>query len=89
VIANARRRWLPDPRLAVLEVERDSGVGGVTTIRDARDALRRAAADAGLPATIRLLPDDDAAARADTDRRGHGGPGAAARRTTGRRRARH
>jgi len=63
-IANARRRWLTDPRLAVLEVERDSALGGVTTIRDARDALRRAAAAAGLPATIRLLPDDHAAARA-------------------------
>ncbi len=63
-IENARRRSVPDPRLGVLEVERAAALGGVTTQREARDALRRAAADAGLPATIRLLPDDDPAARA-------------------------
>jgi len=63
-IENARRRSVPDPRLGVLEVERAAALVGVTTQREARDALRRAAADAGLPATIRLLPDDDPAARA-------------------------
>lgn len=62
-IENARRRTVPDPRLGVLEIERGAALGGVTTHRDTRDALRRAAADVGLPATIRLLPDDDAAAR--------------------------
>ncbi len=64
-IETAARRWMPDPRLGVLEVARDgTGLSGVTTSRDARDLLRRAAADAGLPAAIRLLPDDDPAARA-------------------------
>jgi hypothetical protein len=63
-IENARRRSVPDPRLGVLEVERGTALGGVTTHRDTRDTLRRAAADAGLPTTIRLLPDDDPAARA-------------------------
>jgi len=63
-IEHAHRRAVPDQRLAVLEIERGATVGGVTTSRDVRDALRRAAADAGLPATIRLLPDDDPAARA-------------------------
>ena len=63
-IETARRRWVPDPRLGVLELERvGAGLSGVTTSRDARDVLRRAAGDAGVPADIRLLPDDDPAAR--------------------------
>jgi len=63
-IENAGRRLVPDPRLGVLELERGAtALGGVTTSREVRDALRRAAADVGLAATLRLLPDDDAAAR--------------------------
>ena len=64
-IETAHRRSVPDPRLGVLEIERGAaGLAGVTTSRDARDALRRAAADAGVPDAIRLLPDDDPVARA-------------------------
>jgi len=51
-VADVARKWVPDPRLGVLEV-----TAGCTTSRDALAALRRIAADAGRAADIRLLPD--------------------------------
>jgi cell wall-associated NlpC family hydrolase len=60
---DARRRFVPDDRLGVFEVRVETGEGGaralqgVTTSRPARDAARRVAADAGLAADVRLLPD--------------------------------
>ena len=48
-VDDIRRKWAPDGRLAVFEISLlPKGVGGVTSSRDARDALRRLAADAGL-----------------------------------------
>lgn len=60
---DARRRFVPDDRLGVFEFRIEPGeagvrgLSGVTTSRPARDALRRLAAEAGLAADIRLLPD--------------------------------
>src|SRR2546422_5446994 len=53
-----RRKWVPDARLGVWEVtmERERLVG-CTTSRQALQALRRFAADAGLAAEVALLPD--------------------------------
>src|SRR3989442_14937704 len=53
-----RRKWVPDARLGVWEVtmERER-LGGCTTSRQALQALRRFAADAGLTAEGALLPD--------------------------------
>ena len=53
-----RRKWVPDVRLGVWEVtmERERLVG-CTTSRQALQALRRFAADAGLTAEVALLPD--------------------------------
>jgi cell wall-associated NlpC family hydrolase len=60
-----RRKWVPDSRLGVFEVSLlPKGVSGLTSSRDARDAVRRLAADAGLAGEVTLLPDEtvDAAA---------------------------
>ena len=61
-----RRKWVPDGRLGVFEVSLlPKGVAGITSSRDARDALRRFAADEGLVDQVMLLPNetvDDAAA---------------------------
>ena len=53
-----RRKWVPDARLGVWEVTMESGrLVGCTTSRQALQALRRFAADAGLAAEVALLPD--------------------------------
>ncbi len=57
-IADVARKWVPDSRLGVLEVTVEpQRLAGCTTDRDALGALRRIAADAGLAADVRLLPD--------------------------------
>ncbi len=64
-VSDVARKYVPDPRLGVFEVAvRPAGEGGTggalagcTTSRDALAALRRIAADAGLAADVRLLPD--------------------------------
>lgn len=63
-IDDLRRRWVPDGRLGVFDVEiaaPDAGaprrLSGRTTSRDALAALRRLAADAGLAADLTALPD--------------------------------
>src|SRR5437870_11553833 len=66
-VADVARKWVPDPRLGVLEVSVEpQRLAGCTTSREALTALRRIAADAGRAADIRLLPDasvrDEAAA---------------------------
>jgi hypothetical protein len=57
-VADVARKWVPDPRLGVLEVTVEpQRLAGCTTSRDALAALRRIAADAGRAADVRLLPD--------------------------------
>jgi cell wall-associated NlpC family hydrolase len=65
-VDDIRRKWVPDGRLGVFEVAVNSHVGaqhaaplvsGVTSSRDARDALRRLAGDAGLVEQVELIPD--------------------------------
>lgn len=61
-----RRKWVPDARLGVFEVTLlPKGVAGITSSRDARDALRRLAGHEGLVDQVMLLPNEsvvDAAA---------------------------
>jgi cell wall-associated NlpC family hydrolase len=58
-VDDIRRKWVPDPRLGVFEVSLlPKGVAGLTSSRDARDALRRLAGDAGLVDQVTLLPDE-------------------------------
>jgi hypothetical protein len=53
-----RRRWVPDARLGVLEINLEAGtLAGATTHRPALEAARRLAAEAGLASTVTLLPD--------------------------------
>jgi len=53
-----RRKWVPDARLGVWEVTMERGrLVGCTTSRQALQALRRFAADAGFAAEVALLPD--------------------------------
>jgi gamma-D-glutamyl-L-lysine dipeptidyl-peptidase len=65
-VDDIRRKWVPDGRLGVFEVSLlPKGVAGITSSRDARDALRRLAGTEGLVDQVTLLPDDsvvDAAA---------------------------
>src|SRR6266704_1450741 len=57
-VGDVARKWVPDPRLGVLEVSVEpQRLAGCTTSREALAALRRIAADAGRAADIRLLPD--------------------------------
>src|SRR5881392_4536334 len=57
-VADLARKWVPDPRLGVLEVSVEpQRLAGCTTSREALAALRRIAADAGRAADVRLLPD--------------------------------
>lgn len=64
-VDDIRRRWVPDSRLGVFEVSLlPKGLAGVTSSRDARDALRRLAGDEGLVETIELLPSGDLASAA-------------------------
>jgi len=56
-VDDIRRKWVPDGRLGVFEVSLlPKGVAGVTSSRDARDALRRLAGEAGLVEQIELIP---------------------------------
>jgi gamma-D-glutamyl-L-lysine dipeptidyl-peptidase len=65
-VDDLRRKWVPDGRLGVFEISLlPAQVSGTTSSRDALDALRRLAGDAGLTEKVRLLPDEtvvDAAA---------------------------
>jgi cell wall-associated NlpC family hydrolase len=65
-VDDLRRKWVPDGRLGVFEISLlPEQVSGTTSSREARDALRRLAGDAGLTEKVRLLPDEtvvDAAA---------------------------
>ncbi|HEV8265146.1 MAG TPA: C40 family peptidase [Gemmatimonadales bacterium] len=65
-IDDIRRKWVPDSRLGVFDVAVTANVGaqhaapllsGATSSRSAQEALRKLAADAGLAAEVRLLPD--------------------------------
>lgn len=56
-VDDIRRKWVPDGRLGVFEVVVTPLLTGVTSSRDAVEALRRLATDAGLAADVRLLPD--------------------------------
>ncbi len=56
-VDDIRRKWVPDGRLGVFEISLlPKGVAGVTSSRDARDALRRLAGEAGLVEQIELIP---------------------------------
>jgi gamma-D-glutamyl-L-lysine dipeptidyl-peptidase len=66
-VDDIRRKWVPDGRLGVFEIALKSDVGtqhaapllaGVTSSRDARDALRRLAGEAELVEKVSLLPDE-------------------------------
>ncbi len=64
-VDDIRRKWVPDGRLTVFEVSVNVGaqhaaplLAGVTSSRDARDALRRLAGDAGLVDKVELIPDE-------------------------------
>lgn len=53
-----RRKWVPDHRLAVFEVSLlPKGIAGITSSRDARDAVRRLANEAELADKVELIPD--------------------------------
>jgi cell wall-associated NlpC family hydrolase len=65
-VDDIRRKWTPDGRLAVFEISIAPDVGaqhappllsGITSSRDARDALRRLANDADLVDKVELIPD--------------------------------
>ena len=57
-VDDIRRKWTPDNRLAVFDISLlPKGVAGVTSSRDARDALRRLAGEAGLVEKVELIPD--------------------------------
>src|SRR6266704_1206681 len=52
-VDDIRRKWAPDSRLAVFEISLlPKGVAGVTSSRDARDALRRLAGESQLVAEV-------------------------------------
>lgn len=58
-VDDIRRKWAPDKRLAVFEMSLlPQQLVGATSSRDARDALRRLAGEAGLSERVRLLPDE-------------------------------
>jgi cell wall-associated NlpC family hydrolase len=57
-IDDIRRKWVPDARLGVFDVQQAAPVlSGVTSSRAAQEALRRCASEAGLSDDVRLLPD--------------------------------
>ena len=64
-VDDIRRKWVPDGRLSVFEISIAPNVGaqhaapllsGITSSRDARDALRRLANDAELVDKVELIP---------------------------------
>ena len=57
-VDDIRRKWVPDSRLGVFEISLlPKGVAGVTSSRDARDALRRLAGEEELVEKVELLSD--------------------------------
>lgn len=59
-VDDIRRKWVPDGRLGVFEVSLlPKGLAGVTSSRDARDALRELAVEAALVEKVELLPGED------------------------------
>ena len=61
-VSDVAQKWVPDPRLGVLEVAVGAAaLTGCTTSRDALVALRHLAAGAGRAADLRLLPDTSVA----------------------------
>lgn len=64
-VADIQRKWVPDRRLGVFDVALRTNepvaasrtVGGVTTSRDALEALRRLCAETGAALDVSLLPD--------------------------------
>ena len=64
-VDDIRRKWVPDGRLGVFEVSLlPKGIAGITSSRDARDALRRLANEQDLVDKVELIPNgaDDPAA---------------------------
>ncbi len=58
-VDDIRRKWVPDGRLGVFDVSLlPKMIDGATTSRDARDALRQLAGEAGLLEKVVLLPND-------------------------------
>jgi gamma-D-glutamyl-L-lysine dipeptidyl-peptidase len=56
-VDDIRRKWVPDGRLGVFEVSLlPKGIAGITSSRDARDALRRLAHAAELVDKVELIP---------------------------------
>jgi len=56
-VDDIRRKWVPDGRLAVFEVSLlPKGIAGVTSSRDARDALRKLALEAAMVDKVELIP---------------------------------
>lgn len=59
-VDDIRRKWVPDGRLGVFEVSLlPKGLAGITSSRDARDALRQLAADAELVERVQLIPEEN------------------------------
>jgi cell wall-associated NlpC family hydrolase len=59
-VDDIRRKWVPDSRLGVFDVNVKTDplrVYGVTSSRDAQESLRRLAREAGVSEEVRLLPD--------------------------------
>jgi len=60
-VDDIRRKWVPDGRVAVFEISLlPKGIAGITSSRDARDALRRLANDVELVDQVELIPQQDA-----------------------------
>jgi cell wall-associated NlpC family hydrolase len=58
-VDDIRRKWVPDGRLGVFEVSLlPKGIAGITSSRDARDALRHLANDQELVDKVQLIPDE-------------------------------
>ena len=56
-VDDIRRKWVPDGRLGVFEVSLlPKGIAGITSSRDARDALRRLANEQELVDKVELIP---------------------------------
>ena len=56
-VDDIRRKWVPDGRLGVFEVSLlPKGIAGITSSREARDALRELAHEADLVDKIELIP---------------------------------
>lgn len=58
-VDDIRRKWVPDGRLGVFEVSLlPKGIAGITSNRDARDALRRLAHNEEMVDKVQLIPDE-------------------------------